>query len=72
MELEELEKTLNGRPDATTPSALRKIRRTKREITDLKRLEVVLGHTLFESFVGLVSGSLIAFVYYRYFYNGVY
>ncbi|PIX14476.1 MAG: hypothetical protein COZ72_05925 [Elusimicrobia bacterium CG_4_8_14_3_um_filter_50_9] len=72
MELEELEKTLNGRPDATTLSALRKIRRTKREITDLKRLEVVLGHTLFESFVGLVSGSLIAFVYYRYFYNGVY
>lgn len=72
LELNDLEKKLNGYPDAKTAAALRKIKRTRREITDLQRLEVVLGHTLFESFVGLVSGSLIAFVCYRYFYPGVY
>ncbi|MDO9514032.1 MAG: divergent PAP2 family protein [Elusimicrobiota bacterium] len=72
LELNDLEKKLNGYSDAKTAGALRKIKRTRREITDLQRLEVVLGHTLFESFVGLVSGSLIAFVGYHYFYPGVY
>ncbi|PKM99646.1 MAG: hypothetical protein CVU78_05180 [Elusimicrobia bacterium HGW-Elusimicrobia-2] len=72
LELNDLEKKLNVDPDAKTAPALRKIKRTRREITDLQRLEVVLGHTLFESFVGLVSGSLIAFACYHYFYPGVY
>ncbi len=69
VELNRLEEGLNGRPDGETSAALGKIKWKRREIADLRRLEVVLGHTLFESFVGLVTGSVISFAFFRYLYS---
>ena len=70
IELNQLEENLNGHSDDKAVSSLRKIKWKKREIADLRRLEVVLGHTLFESFVGLITGGVIAFAFYRYLYTG--
>lgn len=68
IELNRLEDGLSGHSDNKSASSLRKIRWKRREIADLRRLEVVLGHTLFESFVGLITGSVISFAYYHYIY----
>ena len=69
IELNNLEENLNGHLDDKSALSLRKIKWKRREIADLRRLEVVLGHTLFESFVGLVTGSVISFAFFRYLYN---
>lgn len=50
----------------------RQIKKMKKQMEDLKKLEVVLGHTLFEAFVGSLIGGTLAFLYFYFTLKGGY
>jgi len=59
-----LEKGFKQNPDDNYERNLKQIKKMKREIDDLKKLKVVLGHTLSEVLIGAIIGGLISFLYF--------
>ncbi len=54
-------------PKENSNKILKNLQKTKKEIDTLKALNVVLGHTPFEVFVGAIFGGITAFVYMTFF-----
>ncbi|MBN1383672.1 MAG: divergent PAP2 family protein [Elusimicrobia bacterium] len=59
-----LEKDIKQISEDNYETSLKQIKKMKKQMEDLKKLEVVLGHTIFEAFVGSVIGGVVAFLYF--------